>query len=391
MKENALNIGIALSGGGVRAAVFHLGVLSRLAADHILERVTFISSVSGGTLVTGLIYSVSGNRWPSSEAFLDKCLPLIRQAITKTNIQKDGIIRLLTQPWLLYQGKAKILSESIKRCWGVSGTLRDIPCEPRWIINATAYESGKNWRFMPQRMGDYVLNYAENPVISLSDAMAASAAYPGLIGPYRLNTRQHKWFMYAEQKRPKQQDKENIYIKQGLKIIHLWDGGIYDNLGVECLFKPHGDRFRKEYNFLIVSDASKGIEIERPFFFYKRAFRLVNIAMDQVRSLRARNLVSHFMKNTHSGVYLRIGNSPHFILSQAGIDENEISALSVNTLSDNEITRAAYFPTTLRQLNRKQFDCIFQHGWEVADFTLFSRCPDYFSHRDFMDKYINFD
>ena len=30
-------IGIALSGGGVRATVFHLGVLARLAEDDLLE------------------------------------------------------------------------------------------------------------------------------------------------------------------------------------------------------------------------------------------------------------------------------------------------------------------------------------------------------------------
>ncbi len=61
-----LTIGIALSGGGVRAAVFHLGLLGRLAAADLLEQVTFISTVSGGSLGMGLVYSLSGNRWPKS-------------------------------------------------------------------------------------------------------------------------------------------------------------------------------------------------------------------------------------------------------------------------------------------------------------------------------------
>ena len=55
MKKEDLKLAIALSGGGVRASVFHLGVLSRLAIDDLLENITFISTVSGGTLVTGLI------------------------------------------------------------------------------------------------------------------------------------------------------------------------------------------------------------------------------------------------------------------------------------------------------------------------------------------------
>ena len=67
MAEGNLKLGIALSGGGVRAAVFHLGVLGRLAEDGLLEKIARISTVSGGTLVTGLVYSVAGNKWPTSD------------------------------------------------------------------------------------------------------------------------------------------------------------------------------------------------------------------------------------------------------------------------------------------------------------------------------------
>lgn len=43
-----MRIGLALSGGGTRAAVFHLGVLRRLAVDGRLEQITKLSTVSGG-------------------------------------------------------------------------------------------------------------------------------------------------------------------------------------------------------------------------------------------------------------------------------------------------------------------------------------------------------
>ena len=51
-----LNIGLAFSGGGYRAATFDLGTLSflnsvRLDDGHtLLDRVTALSSVSGGTI-----------------------------------------------------------------------------------------------------------------------------------------------------------------------------------------------------------------------------------------------------------------------------------------------------------------------------------------------------
>ena len=54
-----MKIGLALSGGGFRATVFHLGVLARLAEDKRLEDVTALSTVSGGSLCIGLVYALN--------------------------------------------------------------------------------------------------------------------------------------------------------------------------------------------------------------------------------------------------------------------------------------------------------------------------------------------
>ena len=37
-----MNIALALSGGGLRATVFHLGVLARLAEEDQLEKITYL-------------------------------------------------------------------------------------------------------------------------------------------------------------------------------------------------------------------------------------------------------------------------------------------------------------------------------------------------------------
>jgi NTE family protein len=47
-------LGLALSGGGFRASLFHLGVLSRLAELDLLRQVEVISTVSGGSILGGL-------------------------------------------------------------------------------------------------------------------------------------------------------------------------------------------------------------------------------------------------------------------------------------------------------------------------------------------------
>lgn len=61
MNDNNLKIALTFSGGGYRAAAFHLGALSYLHAikmgekDTLLNHVTVLSTISGGT-ITGLRY-----------------------------------------------------------------------------------------------------------------------------------------------------------------------------------------------------------------------------------------------------------------------------------------------------------------------------------------------
>ncbi len=52
-------IGLALSGGGFRATLFHCGALWRLAELGYLPRLSRISSVSGGSITAGVL----GLKW----------------------------------------------------------------------------------------------------------------------------------------------------------------------------------------------------------------------------------------------------------------------------------------------------------------------------------------
>ena len=56
-------IGLALSGGGFRAAIFHAGILLRLADEGLLESISGLSTVSGGSLGVSLIMSKAGMCW----------------------------------------------------------------------------------------------------------------------------------------------------------------------------------------------------------------------------------------------------------------------------------------------------------------------------------------
>ena len=42
--------GLALSGGGIRSASFGLGVLQALLENHVLDKIDYLSTVSGGDI-----------------------------------------------------------------------------------------------------------------------------------------------------------------------------------------------------------------------------------------------------------------------------------------------------------------------------------------------------
>ena len=52
-------IGLCLSGGGYRAMMFHAGVIWRLYESGVLKTVDRISSVSGGSITSGML----GLKW----------------------------------------------------------------------------------------------------------------------------------------------------------------------------------------------------------------------------------------------------------------------------------------------------------------------------------------
>lgn len=369
MEPHSLNIGIALSGGGYRATVFHLGVLDRLAQEHQLENVTFLSTVSGGSLCIGLVYAANQFRWPSSEQYRSKVFPQVRKWLIEHDLQRALIRGAILAPHKILHSRAPKLSRLLKERFGITINLNELTQEPRWIINATCYETGKVWRMESKRMGDYLFGSVLNPSFPLSDALAASAGFPLLIGSLPLNTSHFSWVEYVsrDETRPKTPPS---------KLVHLWDGGLYDNLGIEPLFK-FGRGYRENVNFLIISDASGTLEFEK----YHRAYglkRLIDISTSQIRGLRSRSIVQSFIQKKEMGAYIELGNTSKYILRQSGLQEQS-KDLQYNCLPDDHVALARGMGTNIKRLTPERFDLLVRHGHEVADCTLHGYNQDRFA------------
>ena len=64
-------IGLALSGGGFRATLYHMGVVRYLRDAGLLESVTDIASVSGGSIL-GAHLALNWDRYNGSDEQFDE-------------------------------------------------------------------------------------------------------------------------------------------------------------------------------------------------------------------------------------------------------------------------------------------------------------------------------
>ena len=379
-----MNIGLALSGGGFRALVFHLGVLARLAEEDQLENVTYLSTVSGGSLAAGLIVAANGYTWPTSTEYLEDVLPRVRSQVTTNGLQRALLWRQLRKVLTIFETRADDVSVLIKERWGIDINLDQLPKTPRWMINATCYETGKNWRFERFRMGDYAFGYTYDVKLPLADAMAASAAFPALIGPLVLDIGTRSWFKYNDS--TEELDTPEVHQQRKTRPhtpkyqeVHLWDGGVYDNLGLEGLHD-----FRTgwpQIDFLVVSDAS-GIFGDAE---YKQGvpalLRMASgIMKNQIRALQSRAVLERIIDHRDSGNYLRTGNYCEAILRTAWREEikkdpqklEEIMRMCEGSLNEAEARYCADMGTEIGSLSNEDYEKLFQHGFDVADATFFA-------------------
>jgi NTE family protein len=360
---------LALSGGGTRAMAFHAGVLKFLAEHDSLSRVQAISSVSGGSLLTGLVFHVAGYAWPSDNAYLTDIFPRIRA--------------LLADPWVEYKiapgrvfpalsalnKKAHWLAHNLLESrWGITGDWRDIPNKPRWTVNVTNAETGKRVTISGKYLDCYQLGKTPAGHLRLADILAASAAVPGVVGPWMFDVNHSEW------KKPNRQVTRNPDLIDQFERLHMYDGGLYDNLGLEE-FVNVGSGFKADYQsgLVIVSDAGKPIDqkFDKSVLNPLRAYDILAIPMDQTRALRVRDFLSHVRKNPGSGLHFRLGVSLSDMTSRSGNLSLPKSLSQFSWQSVETVQHISEIDTRLQGYESDEFDNIVAHGYQSALMSTF--------------------
>jgi len=105
-KKTTSKLGLCLSGGGFRAALFHIGTLAALAEKGWLHKVEVLSTVSGGSIIGAYYYLkikqlLEGHRpgtpAPTPEVYLEIVREIERDFLAA--VQQNPRMHLLLDPW----------------------------------------------------------------------------------------------------------------------------------------------------------------------------------------------------------------------------------------------------------------------------------------------------
>jgi NTE family protein len=352
-------IGLCLSGGGFRATLFHLGALRRLAELGVLTRGDFrtVASVSGGSIASArladaLSHLVATPGAPVPPEVWDRDVARPLRAFTSRDVRTSAFLARL-RPWNLWRTQAPV--EALARRYERDLTrlrLAALPAQPEFLFLATDMAYGVSWVFSRGWMGDYQVGYMEPPAdFTVARAVAASGCFPPVFSPLRLRL-------------------DPAALKGGsaphdaaraecLSDLRLTDGGTYDNMGLEPVWKSHAVVLVSDAGALFTSQSDRGVLWRVP--------RYQAIQERQARALRKRWLIASLAEGAVEGAYWGVGSAPaHYDASAPGYSK----ALAREVIAE--------IRTDLDAFTEAEAAVLENHGYLLAEAALRRHLPQLF-------------
>lgn len=299
-KRRRRGVALCLSGGGFRASLFHLGALRRLNELGVLSRADMISSVSGGSIISAHL-AARLDPWPAEGAAAPEWEADISasfRAYASKNVRTPALLRRLlpwnwTRPGTGARAMARSYERNLAHRGGTPLRLSDLPERPRFIFCATDMAFGVNWISTREWVGDYQVGHAPPPPAwTVGRAVAASSCFPPVFNPLPVDLAPEQFAGGLALGRADYGD--------CVRGLRLTDGGNYDNLGLEPVWK--------QAEYVLVSDGGGVFRAEPDRSLVWRLSRYTDILGNQVAALRKRWLISNFILGEMKGTYWGIGS-----------------------------------------------------------------------------------
>lgn len=286
-------IGLALSGGGFRATLYHLGLVRFLRDAGILPAVSHITAVSGGSIIAAHL-ALNWDRYTGSPGEFDAAAAELL-AFVRLDVRNRILRRFpLLFPWRGLRRLAGYSNRKMTRTGLLEyhyenylfgdTSLFQLPEYPRLHILATNLSEGRLCSFnrdgllLIRRQAGNTVRMDQVPIslATVPMAVAASSAFPGFFPPLVLTG--------AEVGARSGEFGRQAYT----------DGGVFDNLGVRMFhYLAQSAPGRPPWDEVLVSDVGKPFEVQsnaRPAGLIRTAMRASDILMDRVWQLENETL-----------------------------------------------------------------------------------------------------
>ena len=281
-------IGLALSGGGFRATLFHCGSFWRLNEFGYLPKLDRISAVSGGSIAAGRL-AVCWHQLQFVNDIATNLESLIvdpLRSFCERHVDVTSIAKGILNP---FKRISDVVAKTYEKYLYEECNLQQLGDRPRFVFNATNLGTGVSFRFSKPYAGDYRIGLIKNPTYRISQTVAASSAFPPFLSPYVIHEDPNKF---------EDVKGADLYrVEEHRKKLYLTDGGAYDNLGLETVWN--------RYTTVLVSDAGApfGTEEATGTAWHSQAYRTLNLAVNQSRALRKRALITDYKQKARHGTY----------------------------------------------------------------------------------------
>ena len=292
--DDPLDTGLALSGGGYRAMLFNLGSVWRLNDLGWLRKLDMITSVSGGSILNGVLAvgwkNLQWNADGVATNFADVVARPVQAMAGRTLDVFAGVEGLLS---ILSSISDKVSAAYDEQLFHGARLQRDVaPFEkgktPRFLFYATSLQTGSSVRIERKRLADYRIGEVPDPDLAVARVVAASSAFPPVLSPAIIELDPASW---------RELPGASLFDREAFRSrLVLTDGGLYDNMGLEAIW----DRCR----CVLVSDAGAPLDADPdpPTDWTRQAIRALDIVSEQTRALRRRALMQSFQQTHEAGI-----------------------------------------------------------------------------------------
>jgi predicted acylesterase/phospholipase RssA len=348
----AKKIGLALSGGGFRATVYHIGLVSFLRDAGLLPNVSHITAVSGGSIFAAHL-ALNWDRYTGPpdafDAAASEVLAFVRLDVRNRIIRRFPLLLpARAARWLVGLSNRQLTRTGLleyhyeQYLYGDT-SLFQLPEHPRLHILATNLSEGGVCSF--NRDGLWTIRRAAGPGFRIDKipiglatvplAVAASSAFPGFFPPLVVTG--------AE-----------VGARGGEFGRHAYtDGAVFDNLGVRMFhyLAQSADPDHRSWDCVLVSDVGKPFEIQstvRTGGLIRTAMRASDILMDRVWQLENETL-----QDTSDFTFARITD----------VVDPEEDPTALHPEIQRQLARVR---TDLDRFSELEIDCLIRHGYCVG-------------------------